>query len=119
MKIERSNDQPNVLVKWYDCTKWVLHQVDRCTKNQRFMLRPLLADAVAKVLERLSEAAYSVRIAKGGCRSRPCRDQEPTDVPAGDFFGTLRRISHGSATVSSRLSESRGGVMFLRRKGNL
>lgn len=59
----------------------------------------------------------AVRIAKSVCRSRPCRAQEPPEIPAGDFFGTLRRISYGSAAVSSLSGESRGEVIPSRRRG--
>ena len=31
-------DQPLVLVKWYDYTKWVLDRVDQFPKNQRWVL---------------------------------------------------------------------------------
>lgn len=47
MKIERGKDQPEVLVKWYDSTKWVLDRVDGFPKNQCFVLGTRLADAVA------------------------------------------------------------------------
>jgi hypothetical protein len=53
----------------------------------------------------------AVRIAEGGCRPRPCRAEEPPEVPAGGFFGILRRISPGPAAASSLPGESRGGVM--------
>ncbi|MDB2673818.1 hypothetical protein N9Y81_02565 [Akkermansiaceae bacterium] len=96
-------------MKWYDYTKWVLDRVDGFPKNQRFVLGTRLADAVVRVLELLGEAA---RFAEGGCRSRPCRAQEPLDVPAGGFPRGLRRISPGSAAVSSFTSENRGGVML-------
>ncbi|MFI2792827.1 SUMF1/EgtB/PvdO family nonheme iron enzyme [Haloferula sp. A504] len=52
----------------------------------------------------------AARIAEGGCRPRPCRAQEPPEIPAGDLHGSLRRISHGSVAVSSLSGESRGGV---------
>ena len=52
MKIERSKDQPEVLVKWYDYTKWVLDRVDGFPKNQRFVLGTRLADAVVLVMDR-------------------------------------------------------------------
>ena len=64
MKLVRGKDQPEVLVKWYDYTKWVLDRVDGFPKNQRFVLGTRLADAVVKVLELLGEAAYSERIKK-------------------------------------------------------
>jgi hypothetical protein len=64
MKIVRGKDQPEVLVKWYDYTKWVLDRVDGFPKNQRFVLGTRLADAVVKVLELLGEAAYSERTKK-------------------------------------------------------
>ena len=59
MKIERPKDQPVVLVKWYDYTKWVLDRVDGFPKNQRFVLGTRLADAVVLVVELLGEAAFS------------------------------------------------------------
>lgn len=59
MKIVRSKDRPEVLVKWYDYTRWVLGRVDGFPKNQRFVLGTRLADAVVKVLELLGEAAYA------------------------------------------------------------
>ena len=59
MKIERPKDQPVVLVKWYDYTKWVLDRVDGFPKNQRFVLGTRLADAVILVMELLGEAAFS------------------------------------------------------------
>ena len=59
MKIERAKDQPIVLVKWYDYTKWVLDRVDGFPKNQRFVLGTRLADAVVLVMELLGEAAFS------------------------------------------------------------
>ena len=55
----QSPDQPVVLVKWYDYTRWVLDRVDQFPKNQRFVLGTRLADAVMEVLELLSEAAYA------------------------------------------------------------
>lgn len=61
MKIVRGKDQPEVLVKWYDYTKWVLERVDGFPKNERFVLSIRLADAAVKVLELLGEAAYSGR----------------------------------------------------------
>ena len=64
MKIERGKDQPEVLVKWYDYTKWVLDRVDGFPKNQRFVLGTRLADAAVKVLELLGEAAYAGKLAK-------------------------------------------------------
>lgn len=54
----------------------------------------------------------AARIAEGGCRLRPCRAQEPPDVPAGDPARGFRRISSGPAALSSRSGESRGGVML-------
>jgi hypothetical protein len=59
MKIEKSKDQPIVMVKWYDYTKWVLDRVDGFPKNQRFVLGTRLADAVVLVMETLGEASYS------------------------------------------------------------
>lgn len=59
MKIEGGKDQPEVLVRWYDYTKWVLDRVDGFPKNQRFVLGTRLADAVVTVLELLGEAAYA------------------------------------------------------------
>lgn len=50
MKIERGKDQPEVLVKWYDYTKWVLDRVDGFPKNQRFVLGTRLADVVVSSL---------------------------------------------------------------------
>ena len=41
-------DQPLVLVKWYDYTKWVLDRVDQFPKNQRWVLGTRLADAVGE-----------------------------------------------------------------------
>lgn len=61
MKLVRDKDQPEVMVKWYDYTKWVLDRVDGFPKNQRFVLGTRLADAVVKVLELLGEAAYAGR----------------------------------------------------------
>lgn len=61
MKIEKTGDQPEVLVKWYDHTKWVLDRVDGFPKNQRFVLGTRLADAAVKVMELLGEAAYAGR----------------------------------------------------------
>lgn len=61
MKLARDKDQPEVMVKWYDYTKWVLDRVDGFPKNQRFVLGTRLADAVVKVLELLGEAAYAGR----------------------------------------------------------
>ncbi len=46
MKIERAKDEPVVLVKWYDYTKWVLDRVDGFPKNQRFVRGTRVADAV-------------------------------------------------------------------------
>ncbi|PQJ29112.1 diversity-generating retroelement protein Avd [Rubritalea profundi] len=59
MKIEKAKDQPVVLVKWYDYTKWVLDRVDGFPKNQRFVLGTRLADAVVLVVELLGEATFS------------------------------------------------------------
>ena len=59
MKIERAKDQPVVLVKWYDYSKWVLDRVDGFPKNQRFVLGTRLADAVVLVVELLGEAAFA------------------------------------------------------------
>jgi hypothetical protein len=59
MKIERAKDEPVVLVKWYDYTKWILDRVDGFPKNQRFVLGTRLADAVVLVVELLGEAAYA------------------------------------------------------------
>lgn len=61
MKLVKDKDQPEVLVKWYDYTKWMLDRVDGFPKNQRFVLGTRLADAVVKVLELLGEAAYAGR----------------------------------------------------------
>jgi hypothetical protein len=56
MKIERAKDEPVVLVKWYDYTKWILDRVDGFPKNQRFVLGTRLADAVVLVVELLAGA---------------------------------------------------------------
>jgi hypothetical protein len=51
----------------------------------------------------------AARIAEGRCLPRPCRAQEPPDVPAGRSVRGFRRIKRGSVAVSSRSGESRGG----------
>jgi hypothetical protein len=45
MKVEKPRDEPVLLVKWYDYTKWVLDRVDGFPKNQRFVLTAILAYA--------------------------------------------------------------------------
>jgi|GEM_PF-1066017 len=57
----------------------------------------------------LEEPRLAARIAEGGCLPRPCRTQEPPVVPAGNPARGFRRISSGSAAVSSLRGESRGG----------
>ena len=61
MKVEKPRDEPVLLVKWYEYTKWVLDRVDGFPKNQRFVLGTRLADAVVLVVELLAEAAYAGR----------------------------------------------------------
>lgn len=61
MKVERPRDEPVLLVKWYEYTKWVLDRVDGFPKNQRFVLGTRLADSVVLVVELLAEAAYAGR----------------------------------------------------------
>lgn len=61
MKIRRDQNQPELLVKWYDYTKWVLDRVDGFPKNQRFFLGTRLADAVVLIMELLGESAYAGR----------------------------------------------------------
>ena len=51
MKVEKPRDEPVLLVKWYDYTKWVLDRVDGFPKNQRFVLGTRLADSVVLVVE--------------------------------------------------------------------
>jgi len=64
MKDNGDRSQPELLVKWYDYTKWVLERVDSFPKNQRFVLGTRLADAVVLVMELLGEAAYAGRVRK-------------------------------------------------------
>lgn len=52
-------EQPVLLVKWYDYTKWLLERVEQFPKNQRFVLRTRVADLAVEVLEDLVEAAYA------------------------------------------------------------
>jgi hypothetical protein len=59
MKVEKPRDEPVLLVKWYEYTKWVLDRVDGFPKNQRFVLGTRLADAVVLVVELLAEVAYA------------------------------------------------------------
>ncbi len=61
MKVEKPRDEPVLLVKWYEHTKWILDRVDGFPKNQRFVLGMRLADAVVLVVELLAEAAYAGR----------------------------------------------------------
>ena len=61
MKVEKPRDEPVLLVKCYDYTKWVLDRVDGFPKNQRFVLGTRLADSVVLVVELLAEAAYAGR----------------------------------------------------------
>ena len=61
MKVDKPRDEPVLLVKWYEYTKWVLDRVDGFPKNQRFVLGTRLADLVVLVVELLAEAAYSGR----------------------------------------------------------
>ena len=74
----QSPDQPVVLVKWYDYTRWVLDRVDQFPKNQRFVLGTRLADAVMEVLELLSEAAYAAGRRKAELLGRANRRIEAT-----------------------------------------
>ncbi len=54
-------EQPVLLVKWYDYTKWLLERVEQFPKNQRFVLGTRLANLAVEVLEDLVEAAYAGR----------------------------------------------------------
>ena len=58
---KRIPEQPVLLVKWYDHTKWLLERVEQFPKNQRFVLGTRLADLAVEVLEDLVEAAYAGR----------------------------------------------------------
>lgn len=61
------------------------------------------------------ELTLAARTAEGRCRPRPCRAQEPPDVPAGSDECRFRRKRRGSAAVSSRSGERRGGAISRRR----
>ncbi len=64
MQIERPKEQPVVVVKWYDYTKWVLDRVDGFPKNQRFVLGTRLADAAVLVMELLGEANRKIEVVR-------------------------------------------------------
>jgi hypothetical protein len=57
----RVPEQPVLLVKWYDYTKWLLERVEQFPKSQRFVLGTRLADLVVEILEDVVEAAYAGR----------------------------------------------------------
>jgi len=50
---------PEVLVKWYDYTNWLLDRIDAFPKNQRFIFGQRMADLVLSILEILVEATYT------------------------------------------------------------
>jgi len=52
-------EEPILLSKWYEFTKWLLARVDQFPKNQRFILGQRLVDGVLDIQECLVEAAYS------------------------------------------------------------
>ena len=78
MKVEKPRDEPVLLVKWYEYTRWVLDRVDGFPKNQRFVLGTRLADAVVLVVELLAEAAYAGRGRKNKLLSEANRKIEVT-----------------------------------------
>lgn len=53
--------EPVLLSKWYEFSKWLLARVDDFPKSQRFILGQRLADGVLEIMELLVEATYSSR----------------------------------------------------------
>ena len=56
--------EPVLLSKWYEYSKWLLERVENIPKSQRFVLGQRLADGAMDVMELL--ACHAVAKERGG-----------------------------------------------------